>query len=206
MHRCYDGSYLMGVLAGLMTKGTAIGGVGGFPAEDTVDEINSFFAGAKSVKPELKQKVTFINSWYDPIAAGEAAQSQKAAGADMVYMGSESFDSCGAGKGLMCFGSYMDWSQLYPGAMMASFVATWEPAYKWAVQAWIKAKATGEWSGGPLSFTNKMATGACTVTLGKGIQDTLPADVLAKYNATYEGIMNGTIVPTLDTSVTVSDK
>jgi len=43
-----------------------------------------------------------------------------------------------------------------------------------------------------------MVTGACTIQLGAGVEETLPADVLAQYNATYEGIMNGSIVPTLN--------
>ena len=41
MYRCYDGVYLMGVLAGLMTEGTAIGSAAGFPAEDVNDVINA---------------------------------------------------------------------------------------------------------------------------------------------------------------------
>jgi basic membrane protein A len=206
MHRCYDGSYLMGVLAGLTTKGTVIGAVGGFPAEDTNGELNGFFEGAKSVKPELKQKVAFINSWYDPVAASEAALSQEAAGADRLFMSADSFDSCGPDKKTMCFGPYIDFSQLYPGAVMASFVATWEPSYTWATQEWVKAKTNDVWSGGPLSFENRMATGACKIVLGQGIEATLPADVLTKYKATYEGIMNGSIVPTLNKDEPVSDQ
>jgi basic membrane lipoprotein Med (substrate-binding protein (PBP1-ABC) superfamily) len=196
MNRCYDGSYLMGVLAGLMTQGTAIGAVGGFPAEDVNDNINGFFEGAKSVNPELKQKASFINSWYDPVAAGELAEAQKAAGADMLYMLAENFDVCGEGKNAMCFGPYIDFSEFYPGAVMASFLTTWDPAYEWALKEWVKAKETGVWDGKPYGFENSMISGACTIKLGAGIEESLPADVLAQYNATYEGIMNGSIVPT----------
>ena len=199
MYRCYDGVYAMGVLAGLVTEGTVIGAAAGFPAEDVNDVLNSFFEGAKSVKPELKQKVGFINSWYDPVAAGELAEAQKAAGADQLFMAAENFDVCGPGTGAMCYGPYIDFSELYPGNVMASYLATWEPGYEWALQEWLKYKTTGEWNGGIRNgFENNMATGACTVKLGEGIEETLPADVLEQFNATIAGIMDGSIVPELN--------
>jgi basic membrane lipoprotein Med (substrate-binding protein (PBP1-ABC) superfamily) len=205
MYRCYDGVYAMGVLAGLMTEGDAIGAAAGLPAEDVNDVLNSYFEGAKSVKPELKQKVGFINSWYDPVAAGELAEAQKAAGADQLFMAAENFDVCGPGTGAMCYGPYIDFSEFYPGNVMASYLATWEPGYQWALEEWVKAKETGEWNGGPYGFENNMASGACTVTLGEGIEETLPADVLEQFNATIAGIMDGSIVPELNIEEPVSE-
>jgi basic membrane lipoprotein Med (substrate-binding protein (PBP1-ABC) superfamily) len=196
----------MGVLAGLMTEGTAIGAAGGFPAEDVNDVINAFFAGAKSVKPELVQKVGFINSWYDPVAAGELAEAQKAAGVDQLLMAAENFDVCGPGTGAMCYGPYIDFSELYPGNVMASYLATWEPGYEWALEEFLKYKETGEWNGGPLGFENNMATGACTVELGEGVEETLPEDVLEQFNETYEAILNGDIVPELNIEEPVSEE
>lgn len=198
MYRCYDGGYLMGVLAALTTEGTAIGAAGGYPAEDVNDVVNGFFEGAKSVNPDLKQKVGFINSWYDPVAAGELAEAHKAAGADRLYMAAENFDVCGPDQGAMCFGPYIDFSEFYPGAVMASYLANWIPAYEWALGEWLLAKETGEWNGGLLGFENNMATGACDVVLGAGIEETLSPEVLEQFNVTREGILDGSIVPTLN--------
>jgi basic membrane lipoprotein Med (substrate-binding protein (PBP1-ABC) superfamily) len=167
--------------------------------------VNAFFAGAKSVKPELVQKVGFINSWYDPVAAGELAEAQKAAGADQLLMAAENFDVCGPGTGAMCYGPYIDFSEFYPGAVMASYIATWEPGYRWALEEWLKYQETGEWAGGPYGYENNMATGACTVELGEGIEETLPADVLEQFNDTYQAILNGDIVPELDITVPESE-
>ncbi len=205
MHRCHDGSYLMGVLAALMTEGTAIGATGGFPAEDVNDNINGFFAGAKSVKPELKQKVGFINSWYDPVAAGELAEAQKAAGVDNIFMLAENFDVCGEGTGAMCYGPYIDFSEFYPGAVMASFLATWEPGYEWTLQQWVKAQETGEWAGGPYQFEFTMANGACDVVFGAGIEETLPPEVLQQFNETRAAILDGSLVIEVDISEPLSE-
>jgi len=205
MNRCHDGSYLMGVLAGLMTEADVIGIVGGYPGEDVNDNIHGFMEGARTIKPELKLSVSFIQSWYDPTLAGEYAEAMKAAGADMLYMLAENFDVCGEGQGAMCFAPYIDWSQLYPGAVMASFYTTWDAAYEWALQEWLAAKASGEWNGGLLGFENWMASGACEIILGEGIEETLPADVLAEYRRVEAGIMDGSIVPTLNIEVPVSD-
>ena len=205
MHRCHDGSYLMGVLAALMTEGTAIGATGGFPAEDVNDNINGFFAGAKSVKPELKQKVGFINSWYDPVAAGELAEAQKAAGVDNIFMLAENFDVCGEGTGAMCYGPYIDFSEFYPGAVMASFLATWEPGYEWTLQQWVKAQETGEWAGGPYQFEFTMTNGACDVVFGAGIEETLPPEVLQQFNETRAAILDGSLVIEVDISEPLSE-
>jgi basic membrane protein A len=205
MNRCHDGSYLMGVLAGMTTEGDVLGIVGGYPGEDVNDNINGFVEGARTIDPDLRQSVSFINSWYDPVAAGEIAEAQKAAGADMLYMLAENFDVCAPGEGAMCFGPYIDFSQLYPGAVMASFYTTWDAAYEWALQEWLTAEATGEWDGGHLGFENSMVSGACTIILGEGIEETLSADVLAEYNRVEAGIMDGSIVPTLNIEVPVSD-
>ncbi len=205
MHRCHDGSYLMGVLAALMSEGTAIGATGGFPAEDVNDNINGFFAGAKSVKPELKQKVGFINSWYDPVAAGELAEAQKAAGVDNILMMAENFDVCGEGTGAMCYGPYIDFSEFYPGAVMASFTATWEPGYEWTLQQWVTAKVTGEWAGGPYQYEFTMKDGACDVVLGAGIEETLPPEVLQQFNETRDAILDGSLVIEVDISEPLSE-
>ena len=203
MNRCHDGSYLMGVLAGSMSESDVIGVAGGYPAEDVNDNINGFVEGYRTVRPDAALKIGFINSWYDPVAAGELAEAQKAAGAEMLYMLAENFDVCGPDQGAMCFGPYIDFSQLYPGNVIASFYTQWDDGYEFALNEWLKAKASGEWNGGPLGFENSMATGACDIILGQDIE--FSDDVLATFEATRAGILDGSIVPTLNTEEPTSD-
>jgi basic membrane lipoprotein Med (substrate-binding protein (PBP1-ABC) superfamily) len=79
----HEPAYLSGMLAGGLTKSNVIGVVGGFPVPEVNRIVNAFIAGAKSVNPDVEVKTSFINSWFDPAAAKEAALAQIDSGADV---------------------------------------------------------------------------------------------------------------------------
>ena len=81
----HEPAYLGGMLAGGLTESNVIGVVGGMPVPEVNRLVNAFIAGAKEVNPEVEVKVSFINSWFDPAAAKEAALAQIDAGADVLY-------------------------------------------------------------------------------------------------------------------------
>ena len=73
------------MLAGGLTKSNVIGVVGGYPVPEVNRIANAFIAGAQAVNPDVEVKVSFINSWFDPATAKEAALAQIGAGADVLY-------------------------------------------------------------------------------------------------------------------------
>lgn len=73
------------MLAGGLTKSNTIGVVGGLPVPEVNRIVNAFIAGAHEINPEVEVKTTFINSWFDPAAAKEAALAQIDAGADVLF-------------------------------------------------------------------------------------------------------------------------
>ena len=81
----HEPAYVSGILAGSLTKTNIIGIVGGIPVPEVNRIVNAFIAGAQSVNPKVVAKVAFINSWFDPAAAKEAALSQISAGADILF-------------------------------------------------------------------------------------------------------------------------
>src|SRR5574339_579002 len=81
----HEPAYLSGMIAGGLTKSNVIGVVGGFPVPEVNRIVNSFMDGVKAANPDAKVQVTFINSWFDPAAATEAAPAQVAAGADVLF-------------------------------------------------------------------------------------------------------------------------
>ena len=81
----HEPAYLCGMLAGGMTKTNVIGVVGAMPVPEVNRIVNAFKAGVKEVNPDAEVMVTFINSWFDPAAAKEAALAQIDAGADVLF-------------------------------------------------------------------------------------------------------------------------
>ena len=80
-----ESAYLSGMVAGGMTKTNKIGMVGGFPIPEVNRLMHAFMAGAKETNPKVKFTVTFIDTWYDPPKAKEAAFAMIDQGADLMY-------------------------------------------------------------------------------------------------------------------------
>ena len=62
-----------------------IGVVAGYPVPEVNRIVNAFIQGAKEANPKAEVLVTFLNSWFDPAAAKEAALAQVDAGADVLF-------------------------------------------------------------------------------------------------------------------------
>ena len=72
--RFYEGAYLLGVLAGKMTKTSTLGYVASFPIPEVIRNINAYTLGARSVNPKIKTKVIWVNTWYDVAKERQAAE------------------------------------------------------------------------------------------------------------------------------------
>ena len=142
MHN-YEAAYLNGIIAGKMTKSNVIGAVAGFPYANVSEPINAFFEGAKSVNPNVKVKMNYIDSWYDPAKAKEAALSEIAAGADYIY--AERFGPFEAAKekGVFAFGHYADQNELAPDTVVSSSLALWDPCVNAIIDAWWNHTVSG---------------------------------------------------------------
>ena len=88
--RMYEGAYLLGVVAGRMTKTNTLGIVASFPIPEVIRNINAFTLGAQSVSPKIKTKVVWVNSWYDPARERQAAETLIAQGADVLSQNTDS--------------------------------------------------------------------------------------------------------------------
>lgn len=80
-----DPAYLAGMLAGGLTDSDTIGVVGAMPIPEVNRIVNAFVLGVKETNPEATVKVSFINSFFDPAAAKEAANAHLASGADVLF-------------------------------------------------------------------------------------------------------------------------
>ncbi len=204
-HRCHEPGYLIGMLAAHMSESGVIGAIGGFPAGDVNDIMNGYIAGAESVNPDVQVKIAFVNSWWDPVLAGEEANAQIAAGADAIYQMSENFDAC-TENDIWCFGPYIDYSLYYPDSVLASSVATWDATIVWAIETWYDAVTSGSGFNATEELTFSMSQGGvCDLVYAETLIDQIPQDVLDEVAAAKAAIIDGSLVVPLNLDTPVSD-
>ena len=183
--RLYEGRYIIGQIAAKMSKGGTIGYIGSFPIPEVVAGINAFMLGAQSVRPDMKIKVVWVNSWYDPGKEADAAKALISQGADVL---SQHTDSAAAmqvaqERGVLAFGQASDMIKFGPKAQLTSIIDDWAPYY---------VERVG------LALEGKWATGAVWDGLDKGKvkmapYTNMPDDVRAMAQATEAAIKAKTL-------------
>jgi basic membrane lipoprotein Med (substrate-binding protein (PBP1-ABC) superfamily) len=107
-------AYLTGMIAGGMTKSNKIGMVGGYPIPEVNRLMNAFMAGAKEVNPKVEFMVTFINSWFDPPKAKEAAFAMIDKGADLMYAERFGVSDAAKERKILAIGNVINTQKDYP--------------------------------------------------------------------------------------------
>lgn len=141
--RFYEGRYVAGVIAGKMTKSNTIGYVGSFPIPEVVRGINSFMLGAWSVNPDVKVKIVWANTWYDPGKEGDAAKALIDQGADIMVQHTDSPAplQVAENRGVLGIGQASDMIKFAPKAQLTAIVDHWDEYYV----ARTKAVMDGTW-------------------------------------------------------------
>ncbi|MBO6860540.1 MAG: BMP family protein, partial [Roseibium sp.] len=129
----HEPSYLSGMIAGATTKSNVIGMVGGYAIPEVNRLMNAFMEGATSVNPDVKFLVTFINSWYDPPKAKEAAFAMIDKGADILYAERFGVSDAAKEKGILAIGNVIDTASDYPGTILSSALWHMEPTIDKAI-------------------------------------------------------------------------
>ena len=113
-------AYLSGMIAGGMSKSNKIGLVGGFPIPEVNRLMNAFMAGAKEVNPKVEFAVSFINSWFDPPKAKEAAFAMIDKGADVLYAERFGVSDAAKERKVLAIGNVINTQAQYPDTVVAS--------------------------------------------------------------------------------------
>jgi Uncharacterized ABC-type transport system, periplasmic component/surface lipoprotein len=139
----HEGRYIIGQIAAKMSKSGTIGYVGAFPIPEVVSGINSYFLGAQSVNPNIKIKVVWANSWYDPAKEADAAKALLDQGVDVLAQHTDSPAPLQAAeaRGKYGFGQASDMEQFAPKAQLTAIVDNWSDYYI----ARTKAVLDGTW-------------------------------------------------------------
>lgn len=130
----HEPAYLAGMLASGLSKSSTVGVVGGYPVPEVNRLVNAFIAGAKEVNPDVKVLVSFINSWFDPAAAKEAALAQIDNGADVLYAERFGVIEAAQEKSLFAIGNMSDQSSLAPDYVVTSVVWNMGPTVDYVLK------------------------------------------------------------------------
>lgn len=194
-------SYLCGMIAGKITKTNVIGVVGGMPVPEVNRLVNAYIAGAKEVNKNVKVKVAFIGSWFDPPKAKEAALAQVQQGADVLF--AERYGVIDAAKqaGVLAFGSLQDQHSLAPNTVITSPVWNVYPIVKYVIESVkrhdFQAQDLKDWS--------MMAKGGAKLAPFYTFKDKLPASVIQMVDKRTKEIDNGLFRVPIDESTPKSD-
>ena len=180
-------AYLSGMVAGGMTKSNKIGMVGGFPIPEVNRLMNAFMAGAKEVNPKVEFSVSFINSWFDPPKAKEAAFAMIDKGADIMYAERFGVSDAAKEKGKLAVGNVINTQDKYPDTVVSSALWSMEPTIDRALKLVKDGKFTAE-NYGPYSMMKHK--GSELAPLGT-FEKKVPADLISKVMAKEKAILAG---------------
>jgi simple sugar transport system substrate-binding protein len=149
--RFYEGRYIMGQIAAKMSKTGTIGYIGSFPIPEVVSGINAMMLGAQSIRPDMKVKIIWVNTWYDPGKEAAAARALADQGADVLAQHTDSAAAMQFAneRGIHAFGQDSDQIKFGPKAQLTAIVNNWTPYYTDRVKLALDGKwATGDIWGG----------------------------------------------------------
>ena len=175
--RFYEGRYVQGVVAGLMTKSNKIGYLASFPIPEVIQGINAFGIGLRSVNPKAEVSVIWVNSWYDPVKEADAAKVHIAEGADILaqHTDSPAMLQTAQKAGVHGFGQSSDMKAFAPKAQLFSSVNNWGPYYISKIQQLMDGKwSTGE---GPDHWAGNTWVGMADDYLVLSPFENMPSDV-----------------------------
>ncbi|HEY7804834.1 MAG TPA: BMP family protein [Orrella sp.] len=187
-------AYMTGMIAGGLTESNKIGLVGGFPIPEVNRLMNAFMAGAKEINPEVEFMVTFINSWFDPPKAKEAAFAMIDQGADVLYAERFGVSDAAKERGILAIGNVVNTQDQYPDTVVASALWNMEPTIDVAVKA-VKA---GEFSAENYGKYSEMKYGGSSMAPYGTFENKIPADLKAQVAKRQEEILAETFVVEID--------
>jgi basic membrane protein A len=189
----WEGSFLVGAIAGLVTKSGTIGFVGGKDIPIIHRFFVGYFYGAKTVNPNTNLIESYSGSFTDPAIGKEFTLAAVSSKADIVYAAA---GAAGAGviegaKQTKTFAIGVDSNQNYmaPGFVLTSMVKRVDnEAYDQ-----VKALSNGSFKGGAVTLYG-LKEGGVDYAMDQYNKGLIPDDVVAKVEDLRKKVSDGTIV------------
>ena len=186
-----EGSYLLGIIAGLITKSNIIGIVGPVESGDAIKFNKGFSQGVASVNPDAEVRVAYTGSFGDSVAAGEIADSHITAGADVLTGTAQ--QSVGAIRvaddfdNVYWLSSDMDQSSLAPNTILASQIYNFTKV----ISDMIENRSNGVLGGTHLPLT--LENGMLELIYNNNLSSVVSSELKEKVETAKQQIIDGTI-------------
>jgi basic membrane protein A and related proteins len=185
--RSYEGNYIQGVIAAHVSKSGVLGYISSFPIPEVISGLNSTMLGAQTVNPNIKIKIIWVNTWFDPPREADAAKALADQGADVLMQHTDSAAAMqiAAQRGILAFGQDSDMVKFGPKSQLTAIVNNWTPYY---IER-AKAALDGTWKSGDVwgGLKSKLVTMAPYTNM--------PDDVKALAEKTQAAITDGSLHP-----------
>jgi basic membrane protein A and related proteins len=186
-----DPAYLAGMLAGGLTKTGTIGVVGAMPIPEVNRIVNAFITGAQESNPAARVTVSFINSFFDPATAKQAAEAAIAGGADVLFAERDGVIPAAEENGLPVFGMMVDQQDQAPEHVVSSLVWNMQPT----IEAVVEAVGDGSYEASNLAEYSFMINGGSSLApINTDTAFPIPADLIATVEERQAAIMDGSFV------------
>ena len=139
----YQGRYIQGLIAAKMSKSGVLGYIGSFPIPEVVSGINATMLAAQTINPNIKIKIIWANTWFDPGKEADAAKALIDQGADVIMQHTDSPAAMqiASERGKLAFGQDSEMIKFGPKTQLTSILDTWGPYY---IER-VKAELAGTW-------------------------------------------------------------
>jgi basic membrane protein A and related proteins len=150
--RNYQGAYVAGMAAGMVTKTNTLGVVAAYAVPEVIGIIDGFTLGARKTNPKVNIKVVWLNSWFDPPKAQDSARALISQGADVLfslYQDTPSVVTVAEQKGVYVVNTSSDMKKYAPKHLLVSIEINWAPYFTRVVKEAMAGTfvGTGYWSG-----------------------------------------------------------
>lgn len=196
-----EATYLLGALAGMLSKNHTIGFIGGDEKYPNLKKIfEGYKQGALDANSSTKVLVTYLGDWDNETKGKSAALTQIEQGADFIL---HVADTAGHGviqaakeKGIYAFGAVSDQNKLAPETVMTSFVLDPVKAYDYVFNMIRKDNFTGIiYTPGIESTKNSTSEdGILYIAPFYGFQNKIPKDIQDKFLQLSQDIRNKKII------------
>ncbi len=197
----HEPAYICGMIAGKLTKTNTIGAVAAMPIPEVNRLVNAYAAGAREVNKSVKCKFSFIDSFFDPPKAKEAALAQIEAGVDAVYAERFGVIEAAKDKGIIAFSNMSDQSSIAPDTVVTGPVWDMWPTVNHVVKL-VKAKVYAAEDFGSFSYMSK---GGSYLAPFHAWDAKLPADVKDMVAKRSKEIISGSFRVDVNEAAPVSD-